>query len=77
LLRDNKFGGSIPQEIRRLNLLYELQFDGNLASGSTTGVSCVNRKLGHGLVTFSIFPHQRSSASTRDSAHDELIAKHV
>jgi hypothetical protein len=48
LLRDNKFGGSIPPEIRRLNLLYELQFDGNLASGSTTGVSCVNRKLGHG-----------------------------
>ncbi|KAJ6893676.1 protein MALE DISCOVERER 2 isoform X1 [Populus alba x Populus x berolinensis] len=48
LLRDNKFEGSIPPEIRRLDLLYELQFDGNLASGSTTGVSCVNRKLGHG-----------------------------
>ncbi|KAJ6333399.1 hypothetical protein OIU77_009297 [Salix suchowensis] len=49
LLRDNRFEGSIPPEIRRRNLLYELQFDGNLASGATTGVSCVNRKLGHGM----------------------------
>jgi hypothetical protein len=48
LLRDNKFEGSIPLEIRRLNLLSEFRFDGNLASAAATGVSFVNRKLGHG-----------------------------
>ncbi|KAI5591016.1 hypothetical protein BDE02_04G050300 [Populus trichocarpa] len=49
LLRDNKFEGSIPLEIRRLNLLSEFRFDGNLASAAVTGVSFVNRKLGHGM----------------------------
>ncbi|KAJ6738293.1 PROTEIN MALE DISCOVERER 2 [Salix koriyanagi] len=49
LLRDNKFEGSILLEIRRLNLLSEFQFDGNLASAAVTGVSFVNRKLGHGM----------------------------
>ena len=48
LLRDNKFEGSIALEIRRLNLLSEFQFDGNLASAAATGVSFINRKLGHG-----------------------------
>ncbi|XWS15845.1 hypothetical protein CRYUN_Cryun34aG0036600 [Craigia yunnanensis] len=46
LLCDNKFEGSIPSDLERLNFLSELQFDENLTSMLCTGIGCVNRKFG-------------------------------
>ncbi|TXG47592.1 hypothetical protein EZV62_026886 [Acer yangbiense] len=47
LLCDNKFEGGIPIELKKLDLLYELQFDENLTSAVATEIKCVNRKFGH------------------------------
>ncbi|OVA07254.1 Protein kinase domain [Macleaya cordata] len=47
LLCDNKFQGSLPSELERLNMLSEIQFDDELTFAVTTGIHCLNRKLGH------------------------------
>ncbi|KAF2309541.1 hypothetical protein GH714_003755 [Hevea brasiliensis] len=49
LLCGNKFEGSNPLEIGRLNLFSELQFDENLACAADSSTSCVNRKFGNGM----------------------------
>ncbi|KAL3851395.1 hypothetical protein ACJIZ3_013277 [Penstemon smallii] len=46
LLCNNRFKGSIPVEIRKLSLLNDLQFD-EILTTSVSGISCVNRKIGH------------------------------
>ncbi|GMI82293.1 Male Disoverer 2, morphogenesis of root hair 1 [Hibiscus trionum] len=46
LLGDNKFDSCIPSDLWKLNLLSELQLDENLMPMLTTGIGCVNRKLG-------------------------------
>ncbi|KAK4491587.1 hypothetical protein RD792_002340 [Penstemon davidsonii] len=48
LLCNNRFKGSIPVEIRKLSLLNDLQFD-EILTTSVSGISCVNRKIGHWL----------------------------
>ncbi|KAK4857850.1 hypothetical protein QYF36_007193 [Acer negundo] len=47
LLCDNKLEGGIPLELKKLDLLYELQFDENLTFAVATEIKCVNRKFGH------------------------------
>lgn len=47
LLCNNEFEGSIPVELTRPNLQFELQCDENLISSVVAGIGCLNRKCGH------------------------------
>lgn len=47
LICDNDFQGSMPFEIEKPNMLIELQYDENLASDSSSGINCINKKVRH------------------------------
>lgn len=47
LLCDNRFEGSLPMDLGRLNLLSEFQFDDSLLRTGFTGIGGVSRKFGH------------------------------
>eukprot|EP00268_Persea_americana_P033210 TRINITY_DN32944_c0_g2_i3.p1 TRINITY_DN32944_c0_g2~~TRINITY_DN32944_c0_g2_i3.p1 ORF type:complete len:693 (+),score=153.99 TRINITY_DN32944_c0_g2_i3:250-2328(+) len=49
LICDNDFQGSMPFEIEKPNMLIELQYDENLASDSSSGINCINKKVRHWL----------------------------
>ncbi|EXB38223.1 putative LRR receptor-like serine/threonine-protein kinase [Morus notabilis] len=52
LLCDNRFEGSLPMDLGRLNLLSEFQFDNYLAPTGFPGIGGVSRKFGHCILVF-------------------------